>query len=226
VPFEQQLKESTWKNLVNFSSENTSLRQAPVQCHIPLCIGFNETFSFENLYALVADIQSKKYAFTIYLNAKDPKSYSDWKIALGEWNKKNGDILNRLLKGHVVHIANWRKETPQRVESEQIYRAFSASHRDEQIENLITKEIAKFITKNPSAIQQEVRDHLETEAFDYLAFMQRKSETAVRRNVLIYPNSLSHTMHFASKYAEEMGYVKDSLVHCKPEYEPQPEQGG
>lgn len=198
-----------------------------VHCHVPVCIGYGPgTMSPENLSALVLDLQTKGYDFTIYAAPRKQFDNED-EDPYVVWQRENADLLRQV--GHKVILeAEWRKSDCW-IKANAKYLSYKERN-SVTVEALLTQDVRKYLerqkTKLPSDNantlgQEEIKAHMLGCVVDILSWMESVDQPPPieKLNVLVYTHDLTQLMKNAINSAGKIGYILGSLLHIEPKFE-------
>lgn len=227
--YDVTVKETMWnkanKALAQAEKRVKSSESLAVHCYIPLCLGYGEEMSVEELSALIETIKSKKYTYTVYLAPKDT-------AALTAWQEKHADYLATLPKEgcvidesgqileQVIEESVWR-ESEVWHKAEGRYATFREGTKKDIHNKFLTEDIDAYASSHPELEKDDIRNHQVNNIIDALSWMPEKSNQV---NVLFYAHSLPRAMDNAIKNGHNMkdeqsnGYIRDSLVTLHPDF--------
>lgn len=203
---------------INFESlmkELNAYKQSSEKIIIPLCIGGDETYTGDQLYALLNAANKIGLPFTFYLDSNDD-------IFFAKWSSQNSDFLKEIAKNHEV-ISDTRQSERWKM-LKQAYVEFSNDPlRAEVLTGMLKKDIDARLRNHPERKAEDVKKHLEDTLVDLLYF---HSEKEGRKNILMYPHQLSQIMfnalqnlkQFKVKEGDkEVQLIQGELERCKYE---------
>lgn len=219
------LKEKTFQKVYAKYPEAKSTAQSslPFVMHgrIPLCRGYKKPVTFEQIEAQVEALMKRKFEFTLYVCPKDNKALADWDQELAEWRTKNpNSVLCKISDHQIQNIDTWRK-TPEWKHAFEAFNKLRNGEKKDFFDGLLQKDKELFCKNHPDVDPADAEGHLLIEVVDIISWMQSEELKAekLQVSVLLYGFPINQIMYNTITNAHNMGYVADTIIHAKPEYE-------
>lgn len=192
-----------------------------VHCHIPVCIGYGKDIGSGELAAMIKNITSQGYDYTIYAAPRQKYPHEE-EDPYEVWKKENAELLQSIDPAKIILEKDWR-ERPEWKKASDLYTAFRLDpEKNRIIEMLLTKDAAKYSRTRANIATDAITKHQLDCVIDCLSWMEplsvKPNEPLSRINVLFYNHNLTQVMRNAFQNAEKIGYVLGSLTHLEPKY--------
>lgn len=234
---EQFVHDRSWRKFIEFSrnlQENNFAKEKKIPqihaCYF-VCLGYKNAFNASAFEAILKDIKTRKYSYTIFLSPKD-------KETLKEWENNNPTIYERE-KNNIIIISAWRTKEAWKKASDKFDKYWNSLRIEAENEtDLIKREnakkkLAEFNAKFNKSVElwkkhhqdkteEEISQHIIEGAKDILSLaIEKKTDNKNNKEdpllifPLIYPNDLSPLNAHVIKSLEEFGYLQ-SIAHVNP----------